>query len=95
MTQHKQDGRDAAQIAHLKQLLACLREVGHVLNREKALEPLCQQVCASLARMLNYATVWIGRPGRGKALFHGRRLLGMIHPMAGGRPGPPCGNGNK
>ena len=62
MTKHQRDARDAAQIAHLKQLLACLREVGHVLNREKALEPLCQQVCASLARMLNYATVWIGRP---------------------------------
>ncbi len=62
MSQPPRDTREAAQIAHLKQLLACLREVSHVLNRENELIPLCEQICESLARTLDYVSVWIGRP---------------------------------
>jgi len=46
----------------LNALLRTLREVGRILNREKQLPALLQQVCDCLAKNRGFVGVWIGEP---------------------------------
>ena len=56
------ENSSVGQLHRLNELLRTVREVGRILNREKDLPSLLQQICDALVKNRGFVAVWIGQP---------------------------------